>query len=442
MLSRERMEQFIPEQGAKYDVIVCGGGPAGIGAALAASINGAKTLLIEGRGFFGGVAGVALWMPMNRLLVNGKSRGGVHNRFVEKIRHYGEDASVEGKKSWVDGDGLHIHPDYLKIAVFELLEEADCHYRLHSSVTDVIKEGNDIKGVVVTGKDGHHSFYANVVIDTTGDGDVAYLAGAEMVKGREEDGVFMPISLVFALANVDIDKLLDFTENHGDQFKVIIEEARNEGYTTSIFYSFDRTTIPGVVSVNNGGMHGIGSLDGTSVKDLIIAERGGIQIAIDFVEIARSKKIPGLENCYLMRTGGNVGVRETRRIVGDYTVTVEDAINGPQFEDVVARRYGAIDPGGMETEKDYKTVMKSGHAYPYRSLLPRGIEYLLVAGRCGSTTQLGQAAGKSMGNMMDLGQAAGVAAALASSEKVTPRQLDVRKIQDRLISMGVNLFNN
>jgi len=441
LLTRDRMEQFIPEEGSTYDVIVCGGGPAGIGAALAASINGAKTLIIEGRGFFGGVAGVALWMPMNRLLLNGESRGGVHKRFVDKILCYGQDASVKGKKTWVDGDGLHIHPDYLKIAVFELLEEAGCHYLLHSNVSGVVKEGNSVQGVIVTGKDGNHTFYADVVVDATGDGDVAYLAGAEMVKGREEDGVFMPISLVFALANADVDKIIDFAENHRDQFKAIIEEARSEGYATSIFYSFDRSTIPGVVSVNNGGMYGIGSLDGTSSRDLIIAERAGIQIAIDFVKIARSKKIPGLENCYLMRTGASVGVRETRRIVGDYTVTVEDAINGPEFEDVVARRYGAIDPGGLETDKDYRTSMKSGHAYPYRSLLPRGIENLLVAGRCGSTTQLGQAAGKSMGNMMDLGQAAGVAAALASSEKVTPRQLDVKKIQNRLISMGVKLFS-
>ena len=442
MLLRKKVEQCIPENDAKYDVIVCGGGPAGIGAALAAAKHGAKTLLIEARSFFGGVAGVALWMPMNRLLLNGGSRGGIHQIFVEKIKAFGEDAYTEGKKTWVDGDGLHIHPEYLKIAIFELLEEAGIHYRLYSPVTDVIKEGNQVNGVIVTGKDGRQSFYADVVIDSTGDGDVAYLAGAKMVKGREEDGVFMPVSLVFALANVDVERAIDFNHNHRDEFNLIMEEAANKGYLTSHFFAFDRSTIPGIISVNNAGVEGIGSLDGTSVRDLIIAERAGIQLALDFVEVARKKKIPGLENCCLMRTGAGVGVRETRRIVGDYTITVEDAINGPEFEDIIARRYGAIDPGGMETRKDYQTVMKSGHAYPYRSLLPKGIENLIVAGRCGSTTQLGQAAGKSMGNMMDLGQAAGIAGALASQEQVTPRQLEVKKIQDKLVSMGVKLFQH
>jgi hypothetical protein len=155
---------------------------------------------------------------------------------------------------------------------------------------------------------------------------------------------------------------------------------------------------------------------------------------VDFVCIARAKQIPGLEDCHLMRTGANVGVRDTRRIVGEYVLTVEDARTGPEFEDVVARKYGAIDANQL-----FIGEMRSGFAYPYRSLLPKRIENLLVAGRCGSATFLGHAAGKSMGNMMALGQAAGVAAALCSAQGVTPRQLDVRQVQETLRAMGVDL---
>jgi hypothetical protein len=165
-----------------------------------------------------------------------------------------------------------------------------------------------------------------------------------------------------------------------------------------------------------------------------VAERAGIQVALDFVRLARGYRVPGLEDCHLMRVGANVGVRDTRRLVGEYVLTVEDARNGPDFPDVVARKYGAIDANQL-----FIGEMHSGFAYPYRSLLPRQIENLLVAGRCASATFLGHAAGKSMGNMMELGQAAGVAAALCSRENVTPRELNLKILQTTLREMGVRI---
>ena len=358
----------------------------------------------------------------------------MHDLFVAKIKEHGSDAYIQGKHNKVDGDGLDIHPEFLRLATLELLEEAGCHYRLYSPVTGALMEGNKLKGVVVTSKYGRQEFLASVAVDATGDGDVAYFAGAEMVEGREEDGVHMPVSLVFALANVDVDRFLDFRSKNGKEFGEIIKEAGEEGYRVAAWYSFDRTTIPGVVSVNNGAAVDIGNVDATKASDLTVAERMGIEVAIDFVKLARAKKIPGLENCFLMRVGACVGVRDTRRIVGEYVLTVEDARTGPEFDDIVARKYGAIDANQI-----FMGEMKSGFGYPYRCLLPKKIDNLLVAGRCGSATFLGHAAGKSMGNMMELGQAAGVAAALCSAKGVTPRDIDVKEIQDVLTSMGVRL---
>jgi hypothetical protein len=434
MLTRDIVQRLIPESDAKYDVVVAGGGPAGLGAAMAAATNGAKTLLLEARSVFGGVAAVAMWMPINRLTLDGGKRGGVHDLFVDKIRGYGAVAYAEGRSDSINGDGLDVHPEYLRLAAFDLLEEVRCHYRLYSPVTGVVMDGPALRGVVATAKEGCQTFLAQTVVDASGDGDVAYLSGAEMVEGREEDGVHMPVSLVFALANVDVERALAFKAGQRDQFNALVAEAADEGYHTAAWYSFDRTTIPGVINVNNGAYVDLGSIDGKKSRDLTVAERMGIQVAVDFCRLARAKQMPGLENCHLMRTGAHVGVRDTRRIVGEYVLTVEDARTGAEFEDVIARKYGAIDANQL-----FIGEMASGFAYPYRSLLPKRVENLLVAGRCGSATFLGHAAGKSMGNMMALGQAAGTAAALCSAEGVRPRELDVGRLQAALRSMGAHL---
>lgn len=434
MISRKKLEGKVPVTGQHYDVIVAGGGPAGLGAAIASALTGAKTLLLEARSFFGGVAAIAMWMPMNRVMFEGGKRGGVHDLFVTKIKSYGKDAFIEGRKDMINGDGLNIHPDYLRMACFELLEEHQCHYRLYSPVSDVAMKGDAVTGVTTTSKDGEQTFPAQIVVDATGDGDVAYAAGAEMVMGREEDGRSMPVSLVFALANVDVVKWLAFLENDGDRYKKILEEAKKQGYAVAAWYSFDETTLPGVVNVNNGAYDDLGNIDGTKASELTIAERFGIQVAHDFVKLARSKELPGLANCYLMRVGAHVGVRDTRRLVGEYVLTLEDALQGPQFDDTIARKYGAIDANQL-----YIGPMHSGFGYPYRSLLPRRIDNLLVAGRCASASFLGHAAGKSMGNMLELGQAAGVAAAMCAKEGVRPRDLNVTRLQKILTHMGVRL---
>ena len=464
MYIREVIEKQLPANGETYDVIVAGGGPAGIGATLAASVNGSKTLLLESRAFFGGVAGVSNWMPINRLFINGKSRGKIHDIFVNKLRSLGSDACRDGRESWfigddlylnwddspapeggydrmLDVDGLHVHPDYLRLAILELLEEYGCHYMLLSPVTGARVEDHRVTSVFCEGKYGYNTYSAKVFVDCTGDGDLAAVSGAQILpKGREKDGLLMPSTISFVIANVDEEKLFKAQSEIGlGGFSEIFKSCAPQGYATSFFYSFDRTTVPGMVSVNNSGQRDLGIIDTTNIRDVNVSMRAGLQVAMDFVKIAREKQVPGLENCILARTAPELGIRESRRIAGDYIMTYEDLLANREFEDIVARRYGTIDSGGLGDDGDYRAGIKNGHAYPYRVMLPKGLEGLLVAGRCASLEHLAMATCKSMGNMMAIGHAAGTAASLAATKNTTPRKVDVSEIQAILRNDGVAL---
>jgi hypothetical protein len=299
--------------------------------------------------------------------------------------------------------------------------------------------GKSISAVLCDGKYGQRSYSAGVYVDASGDGDLACYAGVPFHKGRESDGVFMPVTLGFVIGNVDEEKFFAVHDKDNGYIAGRIREYGKGKYVTSAFYSFDRTTVPGIVSVNNAGQEGIGIIDATNIDDVNVSHRTGIQVAFDFIRMARELKLPGLERVSLVRTGAELGVRETRRIEGEYVMTLEDAQQGKTFEDVVARRYGTIDPGGLKEDKNYHGSIKNGHDYPYRCMLPKEVDPLLVTGRCASLTHLGLATCKSMGNMMGVGQAAGVAAALSAKENIIPRKIDVKKIQQRLREMKVEL---
>lgn len=178
------------------------------------------------------------------------------------------------------------------------------------------------------------------------------------------------------------------------------------------------------------------SLDCSRSETLTLVEKMAIDQNVEFIRLARAKKIPGMEEVCLMRTGGFAMARDTRRLVGEYVFTNEDVMDGTDFADAVASKYGGSDPVGKQ--RPY-TGIKQGALIPYRMLLPRDVDGLLVAGRCSSATMLGHYGGKSMGNMISIGQGAGIAAALSAAQGIMPRQLRASAIQDQLASWGVDL---
>lgn len=414
------------------DVVVCGSGPAGIGAALAARAMGADVVLLESAALPGGTMCAVPWMPINRLLLNGKQRSKPHQMLVDALLSYGVDACRPGKEDHINGDGLSPHPAYVEAALYDVLDQAGVRYRMNSPVVDAIMEDNRVIGVVTREKQGLVAYMAKAAVDATGDGDLAFAAGCEFIEGSEEDGLHMPISLGFSLGGVEKDKFYDwFMDKKNPEYLAMLDRADAQGMYVATWYSFNYGTSPNTMGVNHGAWRKQ-SLESSGLKaeDLTAARRNGLRMAIDLVKIFRDNKVPGAEHCYLEQLGNILGVRDTRRIVGEYALTYEDSQNGPDFPDGVARKYGYIDANQV-----YIGKMHSGFLYPYRSMLPKGVDGLLIAGRCGSATFLGHAAGKSMGNMMEVGIAAGTAAAICGQENILPREVDIAKLRRDLMDV-------
>jgi hypothetical protein len=452
MIDLTKLYDRAPKTDKTYDVIVAGGGPAAIGAAIAAAINGASVLILEARSQFGGTATSAMWMYFNWLYRDNdyNTRGGVSKILADILEKAGPTVAIRSDKEDLKRGNLHnaanlnIHPEYLKKILFELFEKYGIDYSLYAPVVGVEKKGNTVCGVIAQCKEGKVTYRAKVVIDASGDGDVAYLAGCEMENcGSSASGWRAPMTLLFALINVDTERFWDWV--HGDGLKLgnvvfpntheVTKYATQLGYFVQDGIHIHQGTVPGVMNFNHSSTKNW-TFDGLDSYDLTIIEKIGNLQATEFIRFAKDFNIPGLEKAELLRTGAYASVRETRRLVGEYVFSEEDLLKGTEFPDVVAKKYGGRDPMGA---KNPGVNIKQGAQYPYRSLLPKVIDGLLVAGRCGSTTFDGHYGGKSMGNMMVMGQAAGTAAALCAKNGVEPRALDYKLIQNKLDEMGVVL---
>jgi ribulose 1,5-bisphosphate synthetase/thiazole synthase len=401
------------------DVLVVGGGPAGIGAALGAARQGAKTLLVENHAFFGGVGAWCLGMEINQMRPAGKPRSKIHELVIEKLRAYGDQAVRIGTHQ------LWCNVEYLKVALVDALDEVGCRYLVCMRAVDALVENNRVAGVVVGTKQGLLAIRAKAVVDCTGDADVVYFAGAETMK---EVGSLSPMTLCLNVTNVSKAQV-----KRGNIAQVV-RQARAKyplipggwglgsvGNSQSCFY------------INHAGTKGLGQFDATDPVQRTQAECLSRRQAIQMVQAMREFGGADLANIELIGAGPQLGVRETRRVKGAYVLTEDDAKFGRQFADAIAWRSGFLDIGFVRFEK-----MKT-HDVPYRAILPEKLDGLLVAGRCISATHVAASAGKSMGNCMATGHAAGLAAAMSAAKGCLPRDLSVAQLQDALRADNVDL---
>lgn len=407
---------------ADVEVLVVGGGPAGIGAALGAARKGANTLLIENHSFFGGVAAWSMGMQMNQMRPGGKPRSHIHELLIEKLKNYGEDAVRLGQHE------VWCNVEYLKVAVLDALDAVSCRYLVHVRAADAIVEGNRITGVVVASKAGLQNIRAQVVVDCTGDADVAHYAGAETMMETE---ALMPMTLGLTLANVAPNEV-----RPADVEKAIRLGRGKHPLITSGFLEI-KPVANSKTSwwINHAGTADLGRIDPTDVEQRTKAECFGRRQALQMVQAVRESDNPALHQIEWSGAGPQVSVRESRRVKGVYVITEEDAMAGRSFEDAIAWRSGFLDLGG---QKGGKYIKMQIHDVPYRAILPEKLDGLLTAGRCISATHAGAAAGKSMGNCMATGHAAGIAGAICAKKKSLPREVRVSEIQAGLREDGVS----
>lgn len=444
------------------DVLVIGAGPAGIGAAVAAARNGAKTLLVERYGFLGGNLTAAMVNPMFTFHdVNGRQViRGIAGEVVDRLVAITASPGHVTDLTFDNASMTPFDPEGMKLLLFDMAEEAGVELLLHSSFADAVAEDGRVKHVIVENKSGRQAIRPKFVIDCSADADVVARVGAPFVKGRESDGAMQPVTLFYRIGGINFDNLRAWMkENRGllkdsptdeeidsnrtlaflgltDLVKKAVEagEFPADAAPRILMYQLPRD---GQIAVNCTRLQGI---DGTRVEDLTRAE---VVTRRQAWEIHRflQKHVGGFEGSYVLDTGVQVGVRETRRIVGDYTMTEEDVLESRAFPDGIACGTFAIDihpPDGKQ--QIFTGSGKAVYEIPYRSLLPQGMDNLLVAGRCLSATHHAFGSVRVMATAMATGQGAGTAAALAVREGVTSRKVDVEQVRGLLLQQGQYLF--
>lgn len=420
-----------------YDVIVCGGGPAGISAAVSSARQGARTALIERYGILGGMLTSGYVNP----ILGALSQGTLYDEILVLLK------AVKNKTRI--GYEIGIDSEEAKYTLLKFVSDAGVDVFLQTPIVDVIKEETQIKGVVIGSQSGLKKLSAAVVVDATGDGFVSCIAGAECAVGRENDGRCQPATTEFTIENVDESRAITCTGGSdpvklpdGTSYSEFCKQKNREGELPENvnIVRLHRTRNSGERSVNATQVNGLDTLSPEGVCAAELELRSQIEVIIDFLR----RYVPGYENCRLKATGSTLGVRETRRVMGDYILNDNDVETGTRKEDVaVHKAWFLIDihnpNGGGQAEG--RSQPSIPYDIPYRCFLPKGIDGLLTCGRCISGTHRAHASYRVMGICIATGQAAGTAAALCAIGNTAPRQLDVKILQKALIDSGVELFD-
>ncbi|QJP16110.1 FAD-dependent oxidoreductase [Starkeya sp. ORNL1] len=470
------------------DVIVVGGGTAGFVAAISAARNGASVLLLEQRDHLGGThtGGMVMMIRSMRhmaapktldekkLFITGYESSFENEQLVRSIAQEYIDRMISVESAWGQkgqaATRQMFDPEIGKWVIEQMVQEAGVEVWLNTAATDVIMEGNALRGVVIETLRDRVEVHARVTIDTTGDGEIAAAAGASYEKGSPEDGRHQPLSLYFAVGGVNLEKTLQYMKDHPDEFgREYVEttlrlKAENKPFTMFPFkekvreaikngdypipYGLDKIDPDAIMYVvrtmyRNGkfrydfSFHNMDmayNIDGTDRIALSKATLAMRELA-NKMAIFYRKYVPGYEDSYMAYTAQSVGVRDTRRIVGEYTLTDDDVLYGRSFDDGIGRYGSVMDVHDKSGKKSVSLVEVGGQGWfhvPYRTLVPKDVDNILVAGRCISAEYHALGSVRSQAASMVTGQAVGTAAAISARSNTNPRLVDIAKLQETL----------
>jgi 2-polyprenyl-6-methoxyphenol hydroxylase-like FAD-dependent oxidoreductase len=416
----------------RCDVLVVGSGSAGSTAAIAAARAGADTLLVERFGYLGGTSTTVLdtfyafYTPGERPQ---KVVAGIPDEVVARLK--AEGAAFERPNTYGAGTGITYEPEALKRVWETTALAAGVRLLLHAVATGVHVEQGRIAAVDVVTKGGLRTIRVRAIVDASGDADICHLAGAPY---EAPDDRVQSLSTVFRMANVDVARAEAVPKS--ELWELMREAAASGAYDLPrLEGSVHRTPQPGIMMAL---MTRVRRVDATDPDQLSRAEVEGRRQAWEYFRFLR-ERVAGYEEAVLISTSPAIGVRESRRVLGEYVLTVDDCMAARQFPDQIARCGAPLEDhhGGSDTRWAY---IPDGSTYgiPYRCLLPRDVDGVLVAGRCFSATHDAHASARSMATCMAMGQAAGTAAALAVADEVAPRALPNERLLTRLDADGVD----
>lgn len=438
----------------EVDVLVVGGGPSGIIAAQAAASDGLKVALIDSRSFLGG--NMTIGLPILGFLGQKGNQiiKGLPQKFIDRLRAV--DAASEHRPCPLHMSLTLVEPEAVKNVALQMLEEAGVKIMLYMFFSDVVMEGDELKGVIVESKSGREAILAKTIIDCTGDADVAYKAGVPCEYGDDKGGV-QPPTLMFCMGGVDTEKLrmsiateprtylTDFIPaeyfGQNNQFIVVglrsvMQKAREKGYHLPVERTILITGLrEGEIWVNMSRINGV---NGTNPESLTFGEIEGRR-QVEEIQRYLKEFVPGFENAMFTKMAPFLGIRETRRIVGEYVMTAEDILGCRRFDDAVAVASYPLDIHHPEGGGCTLTWCGDSYDIPYRSLVPLKVKNLLLAGRAISTTHEAMSAIRVMAPCMAMGEAAGRAAKLAVRKNVQPADLDVDLLRKDLVAAGAYL---
>lgn len=403
----------IPVYG-RYDVVVAGGGCAGFAAAVAAARTGAKTLIIEQFPFFGGTATASLMAtivgvrnqvkPDELQVCKGIGEELILNMIAEGGAEHSRNSYESEKRSDTKGDlsyNYAFDTEIFKKVTLDMAVEAGCDILFHTYFADTIVEEGCVKGIIVENKSGRQAIFARVVIDATGDGDVAARAGAAFWQTKRDEAPRLVDAIMYKISGFDPD-----------------------------------TDFPGGLFGNELVLWGPATdgRDATDAKELTDMEIATRRAVFDHLENLKKER-PDLKNARVADTGVLLGIRQTRFVKGVYTLTGDDVLEGAAFPDSIAMGANPV----IHYFGYRRFLTHEGYEIPYRCLVPEKTDGLLVAGRCMSSDQIAYESWRAMAHILNIGEAAGTAAALSVRTDVQPRNLDVSLLQKTLIENGAEI---